>query len=320
MLDHGADGVSFETIVATGANSAIPHHRPDGRGPDRGRFRQDRLRRAGVRIPLRHDADLRARADRPVAARDLRPGDRRPAGRPRSAGARGGAARCRRRIAAGHQSTPGTPRTSATASVTGSGLQIHEAPGINATAAGTLLAGSAVTVEPGVYLPDRGGVRIEDTLMVDRGPRPRITHPVPQRAGDSLEARSTTDVASTADFKNGLVLQHRRPAVADHRVPARQARQGSGLRADEAEERAVGQGRRQDLQRRGEGGDRHRGPSRRHLPVPRRHRLRVHGLRGLRAAPAVGGVGRSTPPASCSRACRCRSPSTTARRCTSSFR
>ena len=48
----------------------------------------------------------------------------------------------------------------------GVGLEIHEAPGISATAAGTLLAGSAVTVEPGVYLPDRGGVRIEDTLVV----------------------------------------------------------------------------------------------------------------------------------------------------------
>jgi Xaa-Pro aminopeptidase len=49
----------------------------------------------------------------------------------------------------------------------GVGLQIHEAPGINSAAAGTLLAGSAVTVEPGVYLPDRGGVRIEDTLVVE---------------------------------------------------------------------------------------------------------------------------------------------------------
>ena len=51
----------------------------------------------------------------------------------------------------------------------GVGLQIHEAPGISASAAGTLLAGSAVTVEPGVYLPDRGGVRIEDTLVVGGG-------------------------------------------------------------------------------------------------------------------------------------------------------
>jgi Xaa-Pro aminopeptidase len=52
----------------------------------------------------------------------------------------------------------------------GVGLQIHEAPGINSAAAGTLLAGSVVTVEPGVYLPDRGGVRIEDTLVVGKSP------------------------------------------------------------------------------------------------------------------------------------------------------
>ena len=53
----------------------------------------------------------------------------------------------------------------------GVGLDIHEAPAMGSTATGTLAAGMTVTVEPGVYLPGRGGVRIEDTLVVrDGGP------------------------------------------------------------------------------------------------------------------------------------------------------
>jgi Xaa-Pro aminopeptidase len=48
----------------------------------------------------------------------------------------------------------------------GVGLEIHEAPRVARTAAGTLAAGDVVTVEPGVYLPGIGGVRIEDTLVV----------------------------------------------------------------------------------------------------------------------------------------------------------
>ena len=96
----------------------------------------------------------------------------------------------------------------------GVGLQIHEAPGINAAAAGTLLAGAAVTVEPGVYLPDRGGVRIEDTLVVcEATVEPQggdIRHPTclpgsPRNWPSSKGVVPT--VASTADFKNGLVLQ-----------------------------------------------------------------------------------------------------------------
>jgi Xaa-Pro aminopeptidase len=58
----------------------------------------------------------------------------------------------------------------------GVGLQIHQAPGIGATSAGTLLAGSVVTVEPGVYLPGRGGVRIEDTLVVAFKTTPETSH------------------------------------------------------------------------------------------------------------------------------------------------
>jgi Xaa-Pro aminopeptidase len=48
----------------------------------------------------------------------------------------------------------------------GVGLQPHEAPRLSRTATGRLAAGHAVTVEPGVYLPGRGGVRIEDLVVV----------------------------------------------------------------------------------------------------------------------------------------------------------
>jgi len=48
----------------------------------------------------------------------------------------------------------------------GVGLEIHEAPRVASTAGDTLLLNDVVTVEPGVYLPGIGGVRIEDTLVV----------------------------------------------------------------------------------------------------------------------------------------------------------
>jgi Xaa-Pro aminopeptidase len=48
----------------------------------------------------------------------------------------------------------------------GVGLDIHEDPRVSRTATGTLQAGHVVTVEPGVYLPEHGGVRIEDTVVV----------------------------------------------------------------------------------------------------------------------------------------------------------
>ena len=60
----------------------------------------------------------------------------------------------------------------------GVGLDIHEAPWVAATAGGSLVAGNVVTVEPGVYLPEHGGVRIEDTVAVTPdGPRVLTTFP-----------------------------------------------------------------------------------------------------------------------------------------------
>jgi len=165
MLDHGADGVSFETIVAAGANSAIPHHRPTDAVLAAGDlvkidfgalvcgYHSDMTRTFVLGQAEQWQLDLYqlVAAAQQAGREAVRPG----------AALRDVDAASRQVIAdAGYADcfTHGLGH--------GVGLEIHEAPGISAAAAGTLLAGSAVTVEPGVYLPDRGGVRIEDTLVV----------------------------------------------------------------------------------------------------------------------------------------------------------
>ena len=165
MLDHGADGVSFETIVAAGPNSAIPHHRPTDAVLAAGDFvkidfgalvcgyHSDMTRTFVLGQAAQWQLDIYALvAAAQQAGRDaLAPG----------ATLKDVDAASRQVIA-----DAGYADNFSHGLGHGVGLQIHEAPGISASAAGTLLAGSAVTVEPGVYLPDHGGVRIEDTLVV----------------------------------------------------------------------------------------------------------------------------------------------------------
>ena len=56
----------------------------------------------------------------------------------------------------------------------GVGLEIHEAPMLGYGRTGKLTDRVPVTVEPGVYLPGMGGVRIEDVLVVTAGDRARF--------------------------------------------------------------------------------------------------------------------------------------------------
>jgi Xaa-Pro aminopeptidase len=51
----------------------------------------------------------------------------------------------------------------------GLGLDVHEEPRLARTATRRLEAGNVVTVEPGIYVPGRGGARIEDLVVVTPG-------------------------------------------------------------------------------------------------------------------------------------------------------
>jgi Xaa-Pro aminopeptidase len=57
----------------------------------------------------------------------------------------------------------------------GLGLEIHEAPRMGATSAGNLKSGHVVTVEPGLYYPEIGGVRLEDVALVTTGSAKNLT-------------------------------------------------------------------------------------------------------------------------------------------------
>lgn len=57
----------------------------------------------------------------------------------------------------------------------GVGLEVHEQPIISSASQDKLVSGNVVTVEPGIYIPDFGGVRIEDTILIKKDSIEKLT-------------------------------------------------------------------------------------------------------------------------------------------------
>src|SRR6516162_4681491 len=165
MAELGAERPAFDTIVASGPNGAIPHHAPTDRPIRRGDlitmdfgaryagYHADMTRTVALGEPAgwqREIYELVAAAQR-SGLDAARPGA--------DVGDVDAAARDLIRDAGhGDHFQHGLGH--------GVGLEVHEAPMIGYGRTGKLASRVPVTVEPGVYLPGRGGVRIEDVLVV----------------------------------------------------------------------------------------------------------------------------------------------------------
>jgi Xaa-Pro aminopeptidase len=177
MRREGAEGPSFETIVASGPHGAMPHARPTDRVIEEGDlvvldfgalvdgYCSDISRTIMVGAPTatqQRMLDVVAEAQQ-AGVDAVRPGlpaielDR-----------------VCRAVIDGY----GWGDAFVHSTGHGVGLDIHERPRVGPRAEATLAAGYVVTVEPGVYLPDHGGVRIEDTVVVtEQGCRPLTRSP-----------------------------------------------------------------------------------------------------------------------------------------------
>ncbi len=173
-VELGASGVSFDTIVAFGESGAEPHHVPTDKRLQEGMFVTidmgavvEGLCSDFTRTFAFGDIDEEQRRvyDTVYEAQKLA----------LSAVADGTACRTADAAARDHIARCGYGEFYIHGTGHGVGTEIHEPPTLNAKSEETLAAGQVVTVEPGIYLPGRMGVRIEDMVLVGEG-RPFSRH------------------------------------------------------------------------------------------------------------------------------------------------
>lgn len=165
MLRHGGEGISFETIAVSGKNSSMPHGVPSDKKIENGDFitmdfgtiingyHSDMTRTVAVGFATEemknvYNAVLRAQQNclaHIKAGIGCKDGDEFARSVLRDAGL-------------GQYFTHSTGH--------GVGVEIHEFPNLSPASTSVLQAGNIVTVEPGIYIPEKFGVRIEDMALI----------------------------------------------------------------------------------------------------------------------------------------------------------
>jgi Xaa-Pro aminopeptidase len=165
MLARGADAISFDTIIASGPNGSRPHHEPGDRVIAEGDavicdfgalidgYHSDMTRTVFVGEPskaqIRHFDAVRRAHDNATAAIAV-----------------GLACTELHAVAQAACDDAGWGEFFTHGLGHGTGLVIHELPWLGPTSANAIADGDLVTIEPGIYLPGAGGVRIENLYAV----------------------------------------------------------------------------------------------------------------------------------------------------------
>ncbi len=165
MLKNGAEAVSFDTIVVSGKKSSLPHGIPDSKkiefgdfvtmdfGAVVGGYHSDMTRTVAIGEASDMMADVYSIVLEAQEAAISTAANGVPAAAVDAAA---------RSIidAAGYGSAFGHSTGH------GVGIEIHEDPQVSPKSTYTLRTGNIITAEPGIYLPDQFGVRIEDMLLI----------------------------------------------------------------------------------------------------------------------------------------------------------
>ncbi|MBR4858746.1 MAG: aminopeptidase P family protein [Clostridia bacterium] len=165
MLKNGAECVSFETIAVSGKNSSMPHGVPCDKKIEKGDFITLDF---GAVVDGYHSDMTRTVAVGEVSSKQAEVYETVLSAQLKSLEALKAGVPCFDADAAARNiiSNAGYGKYFGHGTGHGVGIEIHEAPRLSPKSDAILKAGDIVTVEPGIYLPDEFGVRIEDMAFI----------------------------------------------------------------------------------------------------------------------------------------------------------